>query len=90
MRFRMLMDEVTSVLQNRIRELREDNDLAQKYIASYLCVAQNTYSNYESGNREIPIAQLIRLADYYNVNLDYLLGRTDVREPLPRSKRPFL
>lgn len=86
----MLMDGVTSVLQNRIRELREDSDLTQKFIASYLSVAQNTYSNYENGNREIPIAQLIRLAEYYNVNLDYLLGRTDVKDPLPPSKRPIL
>ena len=73
--------------QNRIRELREDSDLTQKYIASYLRVAQNTYSNYENGNREIPIYQLIKLAEYYNVNMDYLLGRTDVKDPLPPTKR---
>ena len=73
--------------QNRIRELREDRDLTQRYIASYLSVAQNTYSNYENGNREIPIAQLIRLADYYQVNMDYLIGRTDVRDMLPPTKR---
>lgn len=71
----------------RIRELREDNDLTQQYIATYLRVAQNTYSNYENGNREIPISQMIRLAEYYNVNMDYLLGRTDVSEPLPPTKR---
>lgn len=71
----------------RLRELREDNDLTQKYIAAYLCVVQNTYSNYENGNRAIPIAYLERLADYYEVNMDYLLGRTDVREPLPQSAR---
>ena len=81
------MGGVTSMPQNRIRELREDHDLTQSYLASYLCVAQNTYSNYENGHREIPIAQLIKLAEYYHVNLDYLLGRTDVREALPPSAR---
>ena len=79
--------EVKPVQKNRIRELREDNDLTQKYIASLLSVAQNTYSNYESGKREIPISQMIRLADYYKVNMDYLLGRTDQREMLPPSRR---
>ena len=78
------------MLQNRIRELREDNDLTQRFMASYLRVAQNTYSNYENGNREIPIALLIRLADYYHVNMDYLLGRTDYKEPLPPTKRLML
>lgn len=73
--------------QNRIRELREDSDLPQKYLASFLHIAQNTYSNYENGKREVPISQLIRLAEYYNVNMDYLLGRTDVKEPLPPTKR---
>lgn len=82
--------EVTCVTQNRIRELREDNDLTQKFMASYLCVAQNTYSNYENGNREIPLAQLIKLADFYHVNMDYLLGRTDMSEPLPPTRRMVL
>ena len=81
------MGEVKPVLHNRIRELREDKDLTQKYMAAYLCVAQNTYSNYENGRREIPVAQLIRLAVFYNVNMDYLLGRTDISDPLPPSRR---
>lgn len=78
------------VQNDRIRELREDRDLTQKFIASYLSIAQNSYSNYENGNREIPISQLIRLAEYYNVNMDYMLGRTDVKEPLPPTKRMML
>ncbi len=73
--------------RNRIRELREDHDRTQQEVARFLCVAQNTYSNYENGNREIPVYQLMRLADYYNVNMDFLLGRTDVREMLPPTKR---
>ncbi len=84
------MYEVNFVQRNRIKDLREDNDRTQQEIADYLCVAQNTYCNYENGRHQIPIAQLIRLAEYYNVNLDYLLGRTDVKDPLPPSKRPIL
>ena len=81
------MYEVKSVQANRIRELREDGDRTQAEIAAFLCVAQNTYCNYENGKREIPIALLIRLAGLYGVNLEYLLGLTDVREPLPPSAR---
>ncbi len=81
------MYEVFLVHANRIRELREDKDKTQQEIASVLCVAQNTYSNYENGKREIPIALLIKLAEYHNVNLEYLLGLTDISKRLPSSKR---
>lgn len=84
------MGEVKPMLQNRIRELREDNDLTQQFVAAYLSVAQNTYSNYENGKRDIPIEQMIRLADFYKVNMDYLLGRTDQKEMLPSTKRTKL
>ena len=72
---------------DRIRELREDNDKTQGCVASYLGVAQNTYSNYENGNREIPVELLIRLSRYYGVNLEYLIGLTDEAAPLPPSSR---
>ena len=81
------MYEVFLVHANRIKELREDRDLTQQAIASYLCVAQNTYCNYENGRREIPIPLLIRLSEYYNVNLEYILGLTDVPDRLPPSRR---
>lgn len=61
----------------RLRDLREDSDLTQKQIADYLHIKQNTYCQYESGRRQIPLDMLIKLADYYNVTLDYLVGRTD-------------
>ena len=61
----------------RLRDLREDSDLTQKQIADFLHVKQNTYCQYESGRRQIPLEMLIKLADYYNVTLDYLVGRTD-------------
>lgn len=65
----------------RIRDLREDNDLTQKEIAEYLHIKQNTYSQYENGQRQIPINILIALAKYYNTSTDYILGLTDNIEP---------
>lgn len=61
----------------RIRNLREDNDYTQDYIASYLKINRVVYNRYENGIREIPVSILIKLADYYNVSLDYLLNRTN-------------
>lgn len=58
----------------RIKSLREDNDLTQKNIAAYLNIAQNTYSQYENGKREIPIPILVKLCLYFNVSSDYILG----------------
>lgn len=63
----------------RLRDLREDNDIKQKEIADYLNIQQNTYSQYETGRREIPITLLWKLADYYNTTVDYLIGRTDIK-----------
>jgi len=61
----------------RIRDLREDRDLKQRELAAILSCSQRIYSNYERGDVDIPTAVLIRLADYYGVSTDYLLGRTD-------------
>ena len=64
-------------MYRRIRELREDNDLTQRFVAGKLNCSQQVYSNYELGQRDIPTEILIKLADYYNVTTDYILGRTD-------------
>ena len=61
----------------RIRDLREDKDLKQKDIAKILNCTQQTYSRYETGENTIDIRSLITLADYYNVSLDYIVGRSD-------------
>lgn len=61
----------------RIRDLREDKDLKQKDLAAYLAIDQSTYSDYENGRINVPIEQLIKIADYYDVSLDYIVGRTD-------------
>ncbi len=62
---------------DRIRNLREDNDLKQKQLAAVLSVDQSTYSDYENGRINIPIEALIKIADYYQVSLDYLVGRSN-------------
>lgn len=61
----------------RVRQLREDLDLNQKDIASIIGIKQNTYSDYENGKLNIPIETFIKLADYYNTSIDFLVGRTD-------------
>lgn len=65
----------------RIKDLREDNDVTQKEIASYLHIKQNTYSQYENGQRQIPIECLIALARYYKTSTDYILGLTEHKKP---------
>ncbi|MDO5399046.1 MAG: helix-turn-helix transcriptional regulator [bacterium] len=70
----------------RLRDLREDSDLTQKQIAEILNVKQNTYSQYETGQRQIPIEALIKLAKFYKTSTDYLLGLTNIRKPYPRAK----
>lgn len=64
----------------RIRDLREDHDLKQKELAAYLSVDQSTYSDYENGRINVPVDMLIKIADYYGVSLDYLVGRSDIKE----------
>ena len=73
--------------QNRLRDLREDNDLTQKQLAELLQVHQTTYSDYELGNLNIPLAALHTLADHYGTSIDYLLGRTSTKTPYPKIKR---
>lgn len=70
----------------RIRNLREDNDLRQWQLAEYLKVTQVAYSRYELGQRIIPPEMLIKLARFYGVSVDYLVGETDVKEPYPKSR----
>ena len=63
-------------MYQKIRDLREDHDLKQRELAKYLNCSQRVYSNYELGQRDIPTDILIRLADFYKVSVDYLLGLT--------------
>ena len=67
----------------RIRDLREDHDLTQKELAEYLHIRQNTYSQYENGQRQLPIEVLIALSKYYKTSTDYILGLTEEQKPYP-------
>ncbi|MFB9279316.1 helix-turn-helix domain-containing protein [Cohnella cellulosilytica] len=71
----------------RIRALREDKDWTQKEIADLLKVNQTTYSRYESGDLDLPTSALIKLADLHQTSIDYLLNRTDRKEPYPPKKK---
>ena len=64
-------------MYRKIRDLREDNDLTQRQLSDYLNCSQQVYSNYELGQRDIPTDILIRLSNFYNVSVDYLLGLTN-------------
>ncbi|MBQ7173521.1 MAG: helix-turn-helix transcriptional regulator [Clostridia bacterium] len=69
----------------RLKDLREDADLPQRELAEFLHIRQNTYSQYESGARQIPLPMLVRLSEYFSTSVDYLLGLTDVKDPYPRK-----
>ena len=65
---------------DNIRNLREDNDRLQVQLAEYLNVKQTTYSKYELGKINVPVDVLIKLADYYDVSIDYLVGISKVKK----------
>lgn len=67
-------------MYKRIRDLREDNDYTQTYLARVLNCSQQAYSNYELGQRDIPTDILIKLSSFYDVSVDYILGITDKHE----------
>lgn len=69
----------------RLKDMREDSDITQKEIADYLHIKQNTYSQYENGQRGLPIDVLIKLSAYFQTSTDYILGLTDVKTPYPNS-----
>jgi len=69
---------------NNIRNLREDLDLKQKDLAALLHVSQNTYSQYENGVIELTAEKLLLLADFYQTSVDYLLDRTNQKQPYPK------
>lgn len=64
-------------MYSRIRDLREDNDLKQRELAEILNCSQRVYSNYERGDLDIPTEILLKLSNYYNVSVDYILNNTD-------------
>ena len=71
----------------RLRNLREDFDMTQVQVGDYLHISQRSYAYYEAGERDIPIEILIELANLYQVNLDYLVDRTNVKQMLPKNNK---
>lgn len=69
----------------RMRNLREDNDLTQQEVAKLLDTSQTMYARYERGANEMPIRHLIKLARYYDVSTDYLLGLTNFKTEFPKK-----
>ena len=68
----------------RLRDLREDSDLTQDQLVQALGMHKTTYTNYEQGKREIPFALVVRLAEFYNVSINYIAGID--RQPTPLFK----
>lgn len=68
------------MIYRRIRDLREDRDLTQREMGEILMCSQRVYSNYERGELDIPTEILIRIADFHNVSVDYILNRTDKKD----------
>ena len=66
-----------------LRDLREDKDLRQEDVAEILGISQTVYSRYERGFQTIPVVHLLKLADFYRVSTDYILGRTNTSKPYP-------
>ncbi|WP_322619142.1 helix-turn-helix domain-containing protein [Paenibacillus glucanolyticus] len=80
----MMSIEVVTMYE-RIRNLREDKDMSQMQVAEYLGCSQRIYSNYERGEVNIPVVILIKLADLHQTSTDYLLNRTNQKNPYPKS-----
>ena len=68
-------------MRNRLKSLRNGLNITQKELASFLGINQNTYSYWENGKVKIDSDSLAKLSDYFDVSIDYLLGRTDIRKP---------
>lgn len=69
----------------RIREIREDNSLTQQKIADLLHIGQRTYADYESGQTRIPVDNLLILAKFYNVSMDYITGASNIQKKYPKE-----
>lgn len=80
-----VLRNITGDEKMRLKDLREDSDITQKELAEYLHVKQNTYSQYENGQRQIPIDLLIMLASFYNTSIDYIVGITDTKTAYPKK-----
>ncbi|MBZ9635559.1 helix-turn-helix domain-containing protein [Clostridium sp. FP1] len=72
---------------NRLRALRQDSDLTQDELSKALHIDRKTLSNYETAYRTPNIYLVIKMADYFNISTDYLLGRTNIQTPYPKKHK---
>ena len=72
------------MIAKRLIDLREEKNLKQKELAILLNINQSSYSKYETGRANVPIENLAKIADFYNVNVEYLMGRTNDRTPIKK------
>ena len=80
------LKEVLNMKYNeRIRIIREDNFLTQQKVADLLHIGQRTYADYESGKTRIPIDNILILAQYYNVSMDYITGASNIKTEYPKK-----
>ena len=79
------LSERAAAYLERIRGLREDNDLNQETAGSILYIAQRTYSGYERGETRFPLEAAIMLAEYYDVDMNYICGLTNEKKPFPKK-----
>ena len=77
--------DFTVKYNERIREIREDNSLSQQKVADLLHIGQRTYSDYESGKTRIPVDNLLILAKFYNVSMDYITGASKIKTEYPKE-----
>jgi transcriptional regulator with XRE-family HTH domain len=80
------MSTISEQMGQRLRELREERQYTQRYLAGVLCTSQQLYSRYESGKSTLPVIHLVTLADLYGVTTDYILGRTRLRNFVPGAE----
>lgn len=78
---------LTHTYISRIRNLREDHDKSQQEIADYLGTSQTMYARYERGANEIPVRHIIALCKYYHVSADYILGLSNIKQPINPTKK---
>lgn len=77
---------MNTILAQRLRQCRKDRRLSQREVGIYCDITEKAYQNYELGAREPKITILMRIAEFYKVSLDYLVGLTDNPEPYPRKR----
>ena len=81
----IIREEPPMKYNERIRALREDNDLNQTQVAAIIHVSQRTYSDYESGRIRLPVDSLMALAKYYDLSMDYISGASNEKKNYPKK-----